>query len=66
MDQRRPLLHRFQGIEDGRQRFIFHFDKIERLFRYVGVGGGHAGNFLSNVPYFVYRQGRHVLQHSPQ
>ena len=64
--QRRARLHRLYGVEDRGQRFVFHLDKIERLFRRVCVAGGYRGDLLPHVPHFVHRQGRHILQHPAQ
>ena len=56
-DQRRVRLERFFRVHDGRQRIVFHFDEIGRIFRGRPVHRGNADHRLTDVTHLLIGQG---------
>ena len=66
----RPLGHRLEGIEVGRQGVVFHHDGVQGLFGRPGIHRGHRGDAFALVAHLVpgqrilvARQGQHAERH---
>ncbi len=46
-DQRRVVVERLAGVDDGRQRLVLHVDQLERVVRRVLVGRDHERHLLA-------------------
>ena len=56
VQQRSVILHRLQDIDNGWQRLIFYFDKIQRFVGNVRVNGGHRSHGMTLVKHLFGRQ----------
>lgn len=54
-------LHRFDWIEDARQRLVFHLDESERLFRRLPRGGSNRRDGIAKAANLVIGQNRLII-----
>jgi len=64
VDQGGSGLHRFQRVEDGRKRLVFHVDAREGFFGRVGIDGGDGGHLFPHETHGVFSQQRHIPDHA--
>ena len=61
MNQRRPLFHGFVGIEDRRQRLVFHRYQIQGPKGRLFIHGRDARHILPDIPNLIHCQHGVVL-----
>ncbi len=55
--------YRLLGIEVGRQRFVFHVDQLDRVFRNFFANSGNACHVIAYVPDLLHRERGFVMTH---